>query len=180
WNGEESGVHPAACLQELVWLESGFIGHFTAFLDPVTEVKPGQPCCTALFDLPEDGPGAQAAGGFRLEKGVDRREAVCQHIDDRNNHQSPFRIAEFREAGIDPAGQQKLSVLARHVIVHAGARMTMQLVTLIELEMGFVPAQAGHAYCERFLARPGTTLASAGAKGVDVDPNGKAGAAVVA
>src|SRR5690606_22643094 len=62
----------------------------------------------------------------------------------------------------------------------AGARMTMQLVTLIELEMGFVPAQAGHAYCERFLARPGTTLASAGAKGVDVDPNGKAGAAVAA
>src|SRR5690606_33710004 len=63
-------VRPVSRTQDLIRPEGGLISHFTAFLYPISQVEPWQAGLTALFDLPQYGPGPQAAGCLRFEEGI--------------------------------------------------------------------------------------------------------------
>src|SRR5436190_16221500 len=79
------GGTPLAADQELVGSELRLVGHLAAPVDPVTEVDMGQTELARLLDLPEHVVGAVARLRLGLEEGVDRRQAVVQHVEDRDH-----------------------------------------------------------------------------------------------
>ena len=91
----------------------------------------------ALLDLPENAVGSQAALDIGIVKGVDRGQALFQHIDDGNHAQGAIFIPKLHQAGIDSALQQKLTLLRAAVLVHASAWVTTLLVAGVERKMLF-------------------------------------------
>src|SRR5690606_27663150 len=61
---------PDAAAQDLVRPEARFVGHFTAFVDPVAQVQPGQAQAVGVVQLPEDAVGAQAAVPVGVVEGI--------------------------------------------------------------------------------------------------------------
>src|SRR5947208_9416973 len=123
---------PLAADQELMGSELRLVGHLAAPLDPVAEIDMGQAELARLLDLPEHDVGAVARLRLGLEEGVDRRQAVVQHVEDRDHLERAVavlgRLAELHQARVDAALEQELGVLIDRVVVHAAAGVASGLV----------------------------------------------------
>ena len=108
-----------------------------------------------LLDLPQHVVGAVALVRLRVEEGVDGRQTVVEHIQDRHHLQRAQaiggRLAEFHQARIDAALQQELGVLVDAVVVHAAAHMAHRLVAQIKLIVLGHEAQPQHPRLEMLM-----------------------------
>src|SRR5690606_18444147 len=106
--GSIGGRGPLAIEQAFVWLKAGLVAHLGALLDPVAQVDVRQRQRTGLFDLPQHAVGAVAAMRLGFVEGVDGRQSVVEHIDDRDHLQagrlaSLIGFVELDQARVDAA-----------------------------------------------------------------------------
>src|SRR5207342_83759 len=123
---------PLAARQALDRTELVLVAHLAALPDPVAEVHVGEAAGARLLDLPNDVVGAEArARHERIEERVDRRQAVGQLVDDRDDAQLAA-LAELDQARGHVGLQQEVRVLLAAVVVHAAAAVTLALVEAVE------------------------------------------------
>ena len=148
---------------------------------PVAQVDVGQAQFARLGDLPQHVVGAvRGARHVGIEKRVDGRQAIGQHVDDADHAQDAFGIAKLHQARVDPALQQKLRVLVAAVLVHAAARVACALVAQIQLVMLVEEGQGGHARLQVGVPAPGAALVAVGRERLRHHAHGDAGLAAVA
>lgn len=159
--------------------EAGFVSHFPAFLNPVTEVEIGQAQGGASGDLPEDGVSAETgAGDAGVEKGVDGGEAVVETVDQADDAQrTAFRLAEFDQPGVDMALQYEFGVLVGVALIHAAAGMAGVLVAPVKGVVGFIVDEWAFRSYQRAVLFKTALLAAVGGKVLDGDAYRHAGAA---
>src|SRR6476646_5847086 len=158
------GGTPLAADQKLVGSELRLVGHLAAPVDPVAEVDMGQTELARLLDLPEHVVGAIARLRLGFEEGVDRRQAIVQHVEDRDHLERAVavlgRLAELDQARVDAALEQELGVLVDRIVVHAAADVAPGLVAQVELVVLGDEAQAKHARLEVVMRAHGAPLAA--------------------
>jgi hypothetical protein len=120
-----------------------------------------------------------AAGSVRIVEGVDRRQAVVEHIEDADHAQHAV-VGEFDQAGVHPALQQEVRVLLVAVLVHAAAGVPRRLVAQVELVVLVAKGERQLARLQAGVQPDAAALAARRLKSVDRHAHRNAGLAVVA
>jgi hypothetical protein len=124
---------PVAVNQHLGRLKSRFVVHLRAVFNPVAQVEILQIERLRLFDLPDDVVVAiTCIFDAGVVEGVDRAQAIIQHVDDRDDAQRAIGLAKLHQAGVDSALQQKLRILIAAILIHAASRVAHFLILQIQ------------------------------------------------
>ena len=100
---------------------------------PVPHVDIRESEFLGLLDLPQNTVGAITGLLVRLVKGVNRRQAIVQNVNNADHFEFAMLAvgtwrSKFNQSGIDPALKQELFVLLHTVMVHAAPSMTAVLI----------------------------------------------------
>lgn len=177
--------NPLTIHQNLVGRKLLLVVHLCTGLNPVPQIHMGKAKLTRLLDLPQHTVGAIVGAGLGLVEGIDGRETIVEHIDNRHHFEAVglaivAGLDKFNESRIDSALEQKLAVLVDVVVVHAAAGMAVVLVTQIQVVVGLAEAQRHDSNHQVAVTLPGASLAAVGFKSLGLHAQRDAGLATIA
>jgi hypothetical protein len=129
---------PLVVLKTFARRKAFFVLHFGAGTNPVAHVNERQPLSLWPVELPKHAVSAVTGVLLRGIKGVNRRQALIQDVDNTHHFQfthlaSCAGFSEFNQPRIDSTLKQKLLVLLYAVLVHAATRMAAVLIAQIQV-----------------------------------------------
>src|SRR2546426_809582 len=97
-------LSPGAVDEALDRLKMRLVGHLAAVLDPITEIQIRQGGAAALFDLPQDGVGAETPpGGLGVVKSVGRGKPLAELLDGDAHRNAGAAVIAVGPVGEDAA-----------------------------------------------------------------------------